>query len=70
MVYEFRYFFRGSCEPARERWSGPNDGAARAHAAEELLRMPSRLSVDVRCGERLIYLRNRSRFGDDPPFAA
>ena len=66
MTYEFLYFFRGSSQPARERWSGPADGAARARAAGELLRMPSRLGVEVWCGERLIYLRSRSGLPNGP----
>ena len=60
MVYEFLYFFRGSPVPARERWSAPADAAARVRAAEALLRMPSRLAVEVWRGERLIYVRSRS----------
>lgn len=70
MVYEFLYFFRGSAEPARETRVAPADGAARAHAARELLRMPSRVGVEVRCGDRLIWRRGRSPLGEDPPFAA
>lgn len=70
MVYDFLYFFRGSAEPARERRAAPADGVARAHAAGELLRMPSRLGVEVWCGGRLIWRRSRSPLGEDPPFAA
>lgn len=59
MVYEYLYFFRGSLEPVRERRNCPGDGPARARAAEELLRIPSRTRVDVWCGERIVYSRRR-----------
>ncbi|OGN43462.1 MAG: hypothetical protein A2623_07660 [Caulobacterales bacterium RIFCSPHIGHO2_01_FULL_70_19] len=61
MVYEYLYFFRGSLEPVRERRTCPGDGPARARAAEELLRIPSRTGVDVWCGERIVYSRRRAR---------
>jgi len=68
MVYVFLYFFRGSSEPACERRTCPADGAARIRAAEELLRMPSRVGVEVWCSGRLVY--NRSRTGRDHQSAA
>ena len=69
MVYEYLYFFRGSPEPARERRSCPGDGPARARAAEELLRMPSRTGVQVWCGQRIVYSRTRHGRGPErgPP---
>lgn len=68
MVYEFIYFFRGSPQPARERRSCTADAEARVRAAEELLRMPSRVGVEVWCSGRLVY--NRSRTGRDHQSAA
>lgn len=64
MVYEFRFYYRGSPTPVRESACCAQDSAARARAAEALLRMPSRLSVEVWCGERLIYARRRGEAGD------
>ena len=68
MVYEFLYFVRGSSEPAWERRTCPADGAARIPAAEELLRRPSRVGVEVWCSGRLVY--NRSRTPGDHQSAA
>lgn len=61
MVYEFLFFFRGSSQPACERRICPEDAAARVRAAEELLRMPSRVGVEVWCAGRLVYNRSRTR---------
>ena len=61
MVYEFRYVYRGSTGWACERAFCLQDAAARAKAAEVLLRMPSRLAVEVWCGARLVYVRRRGQ---------
>lgn len=70
MVYEYLYFFRGSAEPVCERRACEADGSARARAAEDLLRMPSRVGVEVWCAGRLIYARSRARPGLDQPLDA
>jgi hypothetical protein len=63
MVYEFLYFFRGSSQPACERRTCPADAVARVRAAEELLRMPSRVRVEVWCTGRLVYYHDRAPCG-------
>jgi hypothetical protein len=65
VVYEFRFFFSGSEFPARERHAFAGDGEARARAAGDLLRMPSRRAVTVWCGDRLVW--SRARGAEAPP---
>jgi hypothetical protein len=70
--YEFRYFSATSLFPAFERVDLASDGAARAKAAAELLRLPHRAAVEVWRGTALVYSRRRrdavlNRAGDGTP---
>ena len=58
-AYEFRYFIASSDEPVGERIVLQSDGAARARAAAELLRLPGRRGVDVWSNGRLVYTHRR-----------
>lgn len=66
-MYELRYRYGASSEPAIEHADLNDDGQAAVRAVRELLGMPSRHAVEVRREGVLIFCRTRTRLvpGDD-----
>lgn len=66
-MYEFRYRFGASPDPAVEHADLTDDAQAAVRAVRELLGMPSRHAVEVWREGVLIFCRTRTRHvsGDD-----
>lgn len=60
-MYELRYRYGASSEPAIEHADLNDDGQAAVRAVRELLGMPSRHAVEVRREGVLIFCRTRTR---------